>query len=229
MADPVSITGTAVGIVSLGLQVCNGLTNYYDSWKHCEHEVGAILSDLKNLAENLRLLEKTLKLGNFDPELKTCVETSVLSCRKGILSLRRKLEKIKLERNHKIQGKAQLALIKSLYPFKQRTIVKLVETITSVKGDVCFALQELNLDVVGTAVVELKEVRSSIDALNQIHVGDERRDIHKWLSPPDPFSNHYAACQARRQGTGKWFLEGEEYATWKTAPNSALCLYGIGE
>jgi hypothetical protein len=38
--------------------------------------------------------------------------------------------------------------------------------------------------------------------------------------------HHKEACQRRQDGTGTWFLEGEEYRHWNTAPNSVLWIYG---
>jgi hypothetical protein len=51
--------------------------------------------------------------------------------------------------------------------------------------------------------------------------------IHQWLSAPDPSVNYQKALKQRQHDTGLWFLEGEQYASWKTDAASSLWLYGI--
>ena len=54
-----------------------------------------------------------------------------------------------------------------------------------------------------------------------------RQKIHHWLSPPDPSSNHHAACKKRQPTTGMWFIDGEDFKRWKGDLNSFIWLYGI--
>ena len=56
---------------------------------------------------------------------------------------------------------------------------------------------------------------------------DRRRKIRQWLSPPDPSSNHNAACKKRQPTTGAWFFESLQFEEWKSSPNSFLWLHGI--
>jgi NACHT domain len=51
--------------------------------------------------------------------------------------------------------------------------------------------------------------------------------IRQWLSPPDPSLNYYKALERRQNDTGLWFLNGDEYAGWKTDAGSAVWLNGI--
>jgi len=56
--------------------------------------------------------------------------------------------------------------------------------------------------------------------------GDQLREkTRKWLSPPDPSTNHNTACEARHDGTATWFLEGITYNEWK-ATGSLLWTHG---
>jgi hypothetical protein len=56
---------------------------------------------------------------------------------------------------------------------------------------------------------------------------NRRQKIHEWLSPPDPSSNHNAACKKKQPMTGAWLVEGPQFEEWKTRPNSFLWLHGI--
>jgi NACHT domain len=51
--------------------------------------------------------------------------------------------------------------------------------------------------------------------------------LRQWLSAPDPFLKHQQVLKDHLAGTGLWFLEGEQYANWKTDDRSFLWLYGI--
>jgi hypothetical protein len=54
-----------------------------------------------------------------------------------------------------------------------------------------------------------------------------RQDLHRWLSPQDPFTNHNIACNAHHKGTATWFYEGRTYEEWKsTGSESLLWIHG---
>ena len=52
-----------------------------------------------------------------------------------------------------------------------------------------------------------------------------RDSIHKWLSPPDPSTNHNIACGTHHKKTATWFFEGNIYQEWKSK-GSLLWIYG---
>lgn len=62
--------------------------------------------------------------------------------------------------------------------------------------------------------------------LANLQVSFLSKNIHTWLSAPDPSSNYQRALGERHMGTGIWFLKSREFAAWKTKPNSFLWLYG---
>jgi len=52
-----------------------------------------------------------------------------------------------------------------------------------------------------------------------------RREIQKWLSPPDPWKNYNIARESLHQGTATWFTEGDIFAEWKLT-GSLLWIHG---
>jgi hypothetical protein len=52
-----------------------------------------------------------------------------------------------------------------------------------------------------------------------------QRDVQRWLSPPDPSTNHDFVWSARHDGTAAWFLEGDVYKKWKET-GSLLWIHG---
>jgi hypothetical protein len=54
-----------------------------------------------------------------------------------------------------------------------------------------------------------------------------RQDLRRWLSAPDPSTNHNIACNAHHKGTATWFFEGRTYKGWKsTSSDSVLWIHG---
>ena len=52
-----------------------------------------------------------------------------------------------------------------------------------------------------------------------------RESAHKWLSPPDPSTNHNIACGTHHKKTATWFFQGGIYQEWKLT-GSLLWLHG---
>src|ERR1700747_346063 len=72
---------------------------------------------------------------------------------------------------------------------------------------------------------------------NHIHTGHAgstiltgnqlRENLRRWLSPPDPSTNHNIACNAHHKQAATWFFEGRTYKEWKsTASDSLLWIHG---
>jgi hypothetical protein len=59
-----------------------------------------------------------------------------------------------------------------------------------------------------------------------VHSGNQLREsIHKWLSPPDPSTNHNIACGTHQKKTATWFFEGSIFREWKST-GSFLWIHG---
>src|ERR1700733_16075184 len=52
-----------------------------------------------------------------------------------------------------------------------------------------------------------------------------RRDLHSWLCPLDPSTNHEVACKAHHEGTTTWFFHGGIFEEWRSTP-SLLWIHG---
>ncbi|THH13086.1 hypothetical protein EW146_g7087 [Bondarzewia mesenterica] len=61
--------------------------------------------------------------------------------------------------------------------------------------------------------------RAQLDAL--------RDKIYEWLSAPDPSVNYNEAREKFTLETGKWFIDGRQFADWKEKAGSFLWIYGM--
>ena len=60
-------------------------------------------------------------------------------------------------------------------------------------------------------------------------IKSESEQLIKWLTPSNAYQSHEFFSQKRTDGTGEWFLKGEDFNNWKRTPNSLLWLQGDGE
>ncbi|KAK2797580.1 hypothetical protein FQN51_008375 [Onygenales sp. PD_10] len=226
--DPFSITGSAVGVISLGLTVCQGLVKYYQSWKDCPDDIKAMTDSIENLMESLRLIDHQLKSGHLKPDLVSQVETSIKSCQDKMQDLNNELEKLKEEAGSgKLKQKLSIQSRRLQYPFKQPTIQRLGEKVSGLRGNISVALDALQIHTSTVILEKTKSVGDGVDLLTKTAIDEKKQKIFNWLNPPDPSSNYYDAHEKRQKDSGKWFLGGAEYSAWKQMPNSILWLYGI--
>ncbi len=60
MADPLSIAGLAAGLVSLGIQVCGGITQYMDALDCREQDMASVKQQNLSLERTLRAVKASL-------------------------------------------------------------------------------------------------------------------------------------------------------------------------
>ena len=141
MADPLSVVGTAAGIVSLGLQVSQGLIEYYNQWKHFDADVNAMYASVEQLDRGFQLVGAKLKTNDFAMlSAAHDAEVSIRLCEGGILELKRRLEKIKSKEPPEVLRRKDAFLYdlkkqgkRLLYPFQKGTIGKLRDVVSELR------------------------------------------------------------------------------------------------
>ncbi len=63
------------------------------------------------------------------------------------------------------------------------------------------------------------------ESLSSLTGNELRKDLRRWISPPDPSVNYNAACKAHYTDTAVWCTQGETFADWK-ASGSLLWIHG---
>jgi hypothetical protein len=59
-------------------------------------------------------------------------------------------------------------------------------------------------------------VSADYGALRNVSENQLRENIHKWLSPADPSTNHNIACGTHYKKIANWFFEGSIFREWKS-------------
>jgi len=87
------VAGTAVGIASLRIQICQGLLLYHNSWKSYNSDISSTYNAINNLSKILILLRTTLQQG-LEEERVAQVQTCVKDSEDALLELGKKLKSL---------------------------------------------------------------------------------------------------------------------------------------
>jgi hypothetical protein len=234
------VAGTAVGIASLGIQVCQGLLSYYDSWKSYGSDISSTHDAIIDLSNTLILLRTTLRQ-QVDEERAGRVRTCMKDCEDTLLELEKK--RCSLQKYGQPEGlrqKMRSGLQRSWYPFRKEILEALKATVSGIQGRLKLALQVLHLDI-GTESQQLvlrllSQTATQSDSIAQIAAQNQRildaqrtdefRKIVAWVAPPDPGTNHASARQRHEHLTGDWLLTSSQYQRWKASDIDHLWMYG---
>ena len=121
MADPFSITGSAVGVVSLAIQVCKGLEWYLSGVKEAKNKAEQIAAETEELANLLERLESVI--GKVDPSQSvSATRTGIVSCANAIATIRKKLKPDDQAANGGIKSSLKRLTKRLAFPFKEADI-----------------------------------------------------------------------------------------------------------
>ncbi|KAG4419321.1 hypothetical protein IFR04_007555 [Cadophora malorum] len=149
MGDPLSVAGTAVGVVSLGLQVTGGLIKYHSNFTSYQEDITRITQSSERLCELLECLNDVLT--KEEPEHSAVLEQvhrSVSACKGGLRLLKREVEKnrtIKLPVN--TEDKARIIAKRLLYPFKKDTLHGVQVQLYALEDRLSFAVSLWNREI----------------------------------------------------------------------------------
>lgn len=233
--------GAAVGITSLGIQVCQGLLAYYDDWKGYKQEITSTYESIDDLRGCLAQLLPFLQGTQLEEEKREKVKKSVRSCEDALDKLSKKLQK--LQKHGKPEGlrqKAWAEVQRACYPFKASTLAKLRELVDDARNRLHLGLSALQLDVdvksltiLSQVAADTKDITASVaqvSAQNQqildLHQAGNFRKIVDWLAPPNPWTNHETARRHHQAQTGTWLLGSNGYKRWKNGATRHLWLSG---
>ncbi|KAI7343490.1 hypothetical protein KC354_g15620 [Hortaea werneckii] len=200
------VAGSAVGIASLGITICQGLLSYYNDCKDYESDISGTRASIEDLCGTLVLLKENLDAGGLDDKRTAQVSSCLKSCNSGLQDLGTKLDELKkYSKPEGLRQRARAELQKAVYPFRKDTLDKLRGNVADVRERLKLALQVLELSVLQS---------------------DRWRKIVDWLSPADPWTNHRSARERHEPHTGDWLLQSSTYLDWKDGKSRHLWISG---
>lgn len=227
MSDPLSVAAGVAGLVSLGIQVTEGLFMFYTSYKDQDVNIERATGKLENLLDTFRCLDDALRKRTFrreDLELIKNIQSSVQQCDELIKELQKECEKFHKYSTDSLSRVIKVAGRRLAYPFRQSTLQKLDEDIGEIRENLSLALNALQLGDHKQIQDDIAEVNALLEAMRLSQLSKE---IHDWLNPPDATFNHNIACAKRHPGTGMWFIRSDQFTTWLAQNNSFLWINGF--
>jgi hypothetical protein len=150
MGEAFGVAGSAVGIISLGIQTAQGILWYYGAWKDRDDDISNMCASLNNLTETLKALQETVKPpALFSEIVKDNVEKSINAFNKTLNKLEDELEKVKEPVLPKPGARSTIRrhVRRALYPFKEATLRKIQGVVSEARSSLTLALDVLKLSV----------------------------------------------------------------------------------
>lgn len=214
----IGIAASVAGLVSLGLQVCQGLTVYYKAYSKAEDDVKCLYFEVKSLTRSLSSFEESIQNCGLVTDPESFVGELIGACSARVLDLEKELSKISTFRQ---DGRRSMRMVMSrtvraMYPFKATTISSLRENISRANE----ALQQV------ASTILIRQNTAFQDTIDQFYMREESKEIIRWLDSPSPASSHRNASAKHREATGAWLLDNAEFSEWKSHPSSVLWIQG---
>lgn len=143
MSDPSSITGSAVGVISLGIATCQVIYSFIDDARSAEDKAEDIRNGLDRLESHLERLELELS------KLKTLGAASsasenVVACADALHRIRQKLTNSATSSSSttssKFRQQFQSLKFRFMFPFRKADLQHLRSLLESVQADLQLAL-----------------------------------------------------------------------------------------
>ena len=174
------------GILSFGLQLCNGLVSYYSSYRDSDEVVRSMLDAASQLTKTLALISSRLK-DSWDIPKDTSKEVHqcVFACRRNLEKFEKKLNKVRADpggtspttgpsqnKHSKWEVRFSRTQRRALYPFKESTIIKLKELCNECGSELQLALKILSIDLTASTLSKVDDLSVQV-----VEVTDGVRNI----------------------------------------------------
>lgn len=196
--DGLSIAASVAGIISLGIQITQSLTDYYDAYKGQKLEISHTAEKLKNLLHTFETLRREVTEHKFRPEEKSLLKTikgSIQICEENIQELQTRIKKFKNSSSSNIQTATRQAA----YPFKQSTLRKLDADINEIVSHLSLALAVLHAKDISNVQDNIEDGKAILNLVRTAQISSTVRD---WLKAPNTSTNYNDACKLKHPSTG---------------------------
>lgn len=237
--DPLSVTASIAGVLSLTDIVIRRLFQYVQSVREAKQEISALLRETSNLGGVLRSLEILAR--QFETaQLQTEFQTHHINACYSTLN---RLEK--LLSNHS-PSKAQNALkslkLKLHWPLSKSEAEQFLEELERHKSTLSLALDADGFSAllqafsrqdmtVRNGIKDLKSnllhLHSRFDVFERFEMSQHRQKILSFFGSIDPRRNQRSNLGLLHPGTGLWFTEGNDFKLWHREKNAKLWINGI--
>lgn len=222
MGDPLSVSASITGIVSLAITVCSGILQYYASYKDAHDDIASIYALVDDLSKTFNFLDGKLQDPLFSSDAVDRVTESIVACAGGVQKLKDKLDKARMT---KPGGNPHLR--RAQWPFRETTVLKLQRVTSDLRANLILAIQVFQVEAAASTLDKLRLMDAKLDAVIMRSLKADDMKILEWLSPVDFRARQNDALSRRSGETGKWFLERSEFIDWVSGSTNILWCPGM--
>jgi hypothetical protein len=147
MADLVSVAGTAIGVTSLGIQLCQTVIKYYSRFRSFDDDISAVVKRAEVLESTLEALESVrvkmdVRHGHVSKHLQSAMNACAVSM-EALNAMAQKCGETALP--HSSKDTRRILEKRLLWPFKQNTLTNLRTALDELQANVQLAVQVVDL------------------------------------------------------------------------------------
>lgn len=244
MTDPVSVSASIAGLVTLADIVFIRAVKYIKSAKGARDEVKSLCDSLQSLSgalHGLSLFAARLDAESDADDYPTDYRPRLIhSCTQLLGEIRKKLEKH--DPSEPGLSRAHSALRQLKWPFATQQVKDILEKIEQHKSALALALSADTLQALQDILSahrsfqdDLAEIKSAIAEqkqafeahLSTLYSEKEQRDIYAFFGNESPEDRHRTNMRLRHPETGLWLLDDDDFIAWIDGRSPKLWLTGI--
>ncbi|CAD6586907.1 MAG: hypothetical protein ASARMPREDX12_002542 [Alectoria sarmentosa] len=178
MGDPFSVAASAISVVSIGIQICQGLLSYYGDYKSYDDTIGSLCRKLEGLRLTLEICEEALqKPGLAISKASANVTKSIGACKDSLASLQSVLDSCKkIPKPQRFKASIHNYGQQTLYPLKKPNVLRLKGTVAELQDNFDTALLVLQTE----GLIDQSSTLAIIST-NTESVANQGKDIHDGL------------------------------------------------
>lgn len=175
MADPFSVTGTAVGITSLGIQTFQLLYQYYSKAVGYHEDIDKVVQQVAGLRDVLIALQRTTDRFSTDEQVPSSqLSAALISCQGTLVDLNEMTAKCCASRHNQSWQKLQNIKRRLAWPFKKATVKELQAHLSIFQDNLVLALQCVGLDAI---MNKIEKVPSALDSIVELSSNIDERVV----------------------------------------------------
>ncbi|KAJ5673940.1 hypothetical protein N7462_009379 [Penicillium macrosclerotiorum] len=186
MADPLSIAGTALGVISFALQVREEIVAYCRSWRGAHQEIQDIASKVEGLESPLEALRQLIQETELtDPQIANNLRENTETLREGIERVKTSIEKCRpaivpetLSEKVRAHGK------RAAYPFRKEALRGLANDLDAMQINLHTTLHVFsaqNVRLIPSLILMQAKLLREVQAMHL-----ELQELPRKSSPPPP-------------------------------------------
>jgi hypothetical protein len=209
-------TGTAVGIISLGIQTCQILHNYYLKYKSHGADIDNVLDQVQALQgalESLHNVKTRFRIEDYDPSSQ--LQQALKVCQEALNELRAIADKCTTRQPRTVQARMKNAKKRILWLFQKEVLESLQTTLSRAQYHLSLILQIAGIDIVSHKIDGIHPVLHTISqqgaSMNQsmVQTANSLQTLQLDVQEVSKVQNQYATLLVSERTELQNFIAGQ--------------------